>query len=147
MLQAGDRFPAFSGQTHDGQHVNLADFTGRKNVVLFFYPEDMTSGCTREAQGFSQHLADFAALDTVVYGISVQSLQSHQEFASSCDLTVALLSDEGGALSRQLGILNDKGKAQRTTFVIDKSGAVSRVFEGVVVDGHVDLVLEAVRAL
>lgn len=146
-IQEGDQFPEVSGQTHDGQVVNLADFRGTKNVVLYFYPKDLTPGCTREAIDFDRKLNDFAAHDTAVIGMSVDSSSAHGTFAQACGLHFPLLSDEDRSLSGQLGILSDAGMAKRTTFVIDRSGRVRKIFAVSQVDGHVDEVLETVSQL
>lgn len=153
-IKEGDRFPEVSAQTHDGRTVRLADFQGQKNVVLYFYPKDLTPGCTREAIDFDRKLGEFAARNTEVIGMSVDPVSSHQTFSQACGLHFPLLSDADQALSERLGILAaipghpELGKvAQRTTFVIDTNGQVQRIFSVSQVDGHVDEVLETVNQL
>jgi len=146
-IAEGDRFPHVSGKTFQGEQIDLSGYAGKRNVVLYFYPRDLTPGCTREAIDFDRKLADFDAHDTTVIGMSVDPLEAHQTFTTSCGLHFPLLSDEGGALSDTLGIKADQGYSRRTTFVIDKTGVVRKVFEVQGVDGHVDQVLEAVRSL
>lgn len=146
-IEVGDPFPAVEGTTHDGRAVRLEDFQGTRNVVLYFYPRDLTPGCTREAGDFNRRLGDFAALDTEVVGMSVDPPELHARFTSECDLRFPLLTDEGGRLSAVLGILGEGGTARRTTFLVGKDGRLRRVFHVKSVDGHVDEVLEAVRAL
>ena len=145
-IQEGDVFPAVSGQTYDGQSIHLEDFRGNKNVVLYFYPKDLTPGCTREAIDFDRKLEEFAAHNTAVVGMSVDPIDSHQRFSQACGLHFPLLSDEDAAISRELGIISGN-YAQRTTFVIDTAGRVRRIFSVSQVDGHVDAVLEAVATL
>lgn len=142
----GERFPEFEGRTHDGRQIRTADLRGR-SAVVYFYPKDMTPGCTREAIDFDRRLDLFEALGTAVVGVSVDPSESHEQFTASCGLHFPLLSDEGGALAGRLGILNERGMARRTTYVLDREGVVRRVFEVKQVDGHVDEVLKAVRAL
>jgi peroxiredoxin Q/BCP len=153
-IKVGDPFPAVKAKSQSGDTVDLATFQGRQNVVLYFYPKDLTPGCTREAIDFDRKLGEFKALDTAVLGMSVDPVEAHQNFAASCGLNFPLLADEGRAVSERLGILTeipqrpDLGKiARRTTFVIDKQGVLREVFEVQQVDGHVDEVLEAVRRL
>ena len=146
-VDVGDRFPTVEGTTHDGRTVRLSDFLGTRNVVLYFYPRDLTPGCTREAGDFNRLLGDFAAAGTEVVGMSVDPPSLHERFTSECGLAFPLLTDEGGTLSRTLGILGDSGMAMRTTYVIGKDGIVKHVYHVKGVDGHVDAVLNAVRAL
>jgi thioredoxin-dependent peroxiredoxin len=146
-LEVGDRFPAVTGTTHDGREVDLGDYAGSRNVVLYFYPRDLTPGCTREAGDFNRRLDDFAALDTEVIGMSVDPPNMHERFTTECGLNFPLLTDEKGRLSESLGILSEGGTARRTTFVIGKDGSLRHVFHVKSVDGHVDEVLDAVRAL
>lgn len=147
QIAVGDSFPEFTSETHDAGTVRLADYRGIRNVVVYFYPRDLTPGCTREAGDFNRRLAEFAALDTAVVGVSVDSKEKHGRFIAELGLAFPLLTDPGGALSGRLGILRDSGTAERTTFVIDKAGTVRRIFSVKTVDGHVDEVLQAVRAL
>ena len=149
-VKEGDIFPAIAAQTHTGENINLAEYRGRRHVVLYFYPRDLTPGCSREAIDFDRKVKEFAALDAVVLGMSVDSLDSHQNFANALGLSFSLLSDEDRSISQQLGILreNPKGQyARRVTFLIDKSGVVRRIFHVETVDGHVDEVLAAVQQL
>lgn len=153
-IREGDRFPEVEGVTYDGKTVRVSDFRGQKRVVLYFYPKDLTPGCTREAIDFDRKLSDFEVANAVVIGMSVDPPEAHRNFAEACGLRFPLLSDEGGKLSERLGILTeipsrpDLGKvARRTTFVLDEEGRVRRIFEVKKVDGHVDEVLEAVRNL
>lgn len=147
-IDQGDQFPAVSGETYQGERIDLADFRGKKNVVLYFYPRDLTPGCTREAIDFDRRLDQFAAADTVVIGMSVDPPEAHQSFTAACGLHFPLLSDTDRSLSRTLGILNDNGThAKRTTFVVDKQGAVHKIFQVSTVDGHADEVLATVQKL
>ncbi len=147
-LNEGEQFPDLNTQTHQGQAFSLSGYRGQKNVVLYFYPKDLTPGCTREAIDFDRKLEQFGEYDTVVVGVSVDPKSDHESFSAACGLHFPLLSDTDRTLSRQLGILNEKGTyAKRTTFVIDKTGKVRKIFHVTQVDGHVDQVLEAVSSL
>lgn len=143
----------FSLPATDGQTFSLSAQRGRK-VVLFFYPKDSTPGCTLEAQGFRDHLADFTAANTVVVGVSRDSLKSHENFKTKQSLNYALLSDAEERLCQQFGVIKLKkmyGKEvrgiERSTFLIDAEGVLRQVWRGVKVDGHVLAVLDAVRQL
>ena len=123
-------------------------------VVLFFYPRDNTAGCTKEAIGFSEHLAAFDAAGVKVFGVSKDSLTSHEKFREKQGLSVSLLSDENSDLCERLGVWKEKsmyGKKfwgiERSTFLIDATGNVVREWRKVKVPGHVEEVLEAARAL
>lgn len=144
-MGVGDRFPDLEGQTHDGTTVRLDDLRRNGGAVVYFYPRDLTPGCTREAIDFERRLDDFQRAGTAVVGVSVDPPDSHQRFSAACGLRFPLLSDEGGKLAGQLGILSERGTARRTTYVIDSDGTIRRLFEVKGVDGHVDEVLAAVR--
>lgn len=142
-IQEGDRFPEVTGHTHDGREIRLGDFHGKKRVVLYFYPKDLTPGCTREAIDFDRKQEAFAAHDTAVIGMSVDPPEAHASFAAACGLHFPLLSDEDRSLSEKIGILTERGLAARTTFLIDKEGRVQKIWSVTQVDGHVNEVLEA----
>jgi len=153
-LKEGDRAPEFRAASSQGGEVGLADFRGRKKVVLYFYPKDDTPGCTKEACGFRDVRADFDAADTVVLGVSKDSVASHGRFQQKYGLTFPLLADPERAIIEAYGVWAEKtmyGKPTmgvvRSTFLIDRDGVVRRVWRGVKVDGHVDEVLAAARAL
>ena len=151
--QEGDRAPDFSLPSDDGTSIALKDFRG-KNVVLYFYPKDDTSGCTKEAIGFTEALKDFATLDAVVLGASRDSVAKHQKFKDKHDLGVTLISDEEGSLCSDYGVWVEKSMygrtymgVERATFLIDKSGKVKRVWRKVKIRGHVEEVLDAASAM
>ncbi|WP_146588066.1 peroxiredoxin [Puniceibacterium confluentis] len=123
-------------------------------VVLFFYPRDDTSGCTKENEAFSALLPEFNALGVRVYGISKDSIASHDKFMAKKNLTVPLLSDEGADISERFGVWKEKsmyGKTfmgiERSTFLIDARGDIARAWRKVKVPGHAEEVLAAVQAL
>ena len=150
---AGEPAPDFELPSTSGGTVRLSEQRGRP-VVLFFYPKDMTSGCTAEACAFQASLPDFSEVDAEIFGISRDSLESHAEFREKEGLSFDLLSDVDGDVTERYGVWKEKkmyGKAQmgieRTTFVIGPDGRIARVFPKVQVEGHADEVLEAVREL
>ncbi|RBI83217.1 peroxiredoxin [Rhodosalinus halophilus] len=123
-------------------------------VVLFFYPRDDTSGCTKESIAFSGLKEEFDKLGVKVFGISKDSMKSHEKFADKHGLTVPLLSDEGSDVAEQYGVWKEKsmyGKTfwgiERSTFLIDGAGRIAREWRKVKVPGHAEEVLEAARAL
>ncbi len=154
MLTARQPAPLFSSVNQDNRTVNLADYLGKKNVVLYFYPKDDTPGCTIEANDFTSLAGEFAQLDTVVIGVSKDSCESHQAFINKYGLDVELLSDTGGALCELYGVWQEKEKQGvktmgivRSTFIINKDGQLEEAMYGVSADGHAQQVLEKVKRL
>ncbi|MEM1379713.1 MAG: peroxiredoxin [Pseudomonadota bacterium] len=152
MVSEGDKAPNFKLPTEDGE-VKLSDFKG-KTLVLYFYPKDDTSGCTKEAIGFSEALADFEAAGATVLGVSKDSVDKHAKFRAKHELTVPLASDEEGAMIEAYGSWVEKsmyGKKymgiDRSTFVIDGKGVIRHVWRKVRVPKHVETVLAAVQEL
>jgi peroxiredoxin Q/BCP len=149
MVNEGDPAPDFRLPADDGRTYSLKDFRGKK-VVLYFYPKDDTSGCTREACSFRDSLARVTSKGAVVLGVSKDDLDSHTRFRKKYELTFPLLSDTDGMALNAYGVWKEKsayGKTfmgvERTTFIIDEKGRIAKVFLRVKVDGHVDEVLEA----
>lgn len=145
-MQAGDGFPDVRVVDAEGRAASLSERLGGRPAVVFFYPADHTSGCTREAQDFQRLLPRFREAGVGVFGVSVDDTDSHRRFADDCGLEFPLLTDAGGALSQALGILNEGGRCRRTTYLLAGDGRVRRVWEGVKVDGHADEVLAAATA-
>lgn len=140
--------PATSGQT-----ISLASLKG-KQVVIYFYPKDSTPGCTTQGQGFRDQLEAFKAANTEVFGVSRDSLKSHENFKAKQAFTFELISDKEEALCQQFDVIKLKklyGKeymgVDRSTFLIDKDGVLRQEWRGVKVAGHVDAVLAAAQAL
>ncbi|MDX1974255.1 MAG: thioredoxin-dependent thiol peroxidase [Rickettsiales bacterium] len=152
-LAAGDKAPDFSLSTDGNKQVSLADLKGKK-VVLYFYPKDDTPGCTQEAKEFRDQLKEFEKAGAVILGASKDSVKSHEKFKEKYCLPFPLLSDESGSLSENYGVWVEKsmyGKTymgiERATYLIDQQGVIRNVWRKVKVDGHVDEVLAAVKAL
>ncbi len=153
MLQTGQTSPDFTLPDGNGTPVTLSDQRPTK-VVLYFYPKDDTPGCTTEALDFTAMAADFVAADTVVFGISRDSVASHAKFSAKHDLTVRLLSDEDGTVCEAYGVWVEKknyGRTymgiERTTVLIDGAGQIAEIWNKVRVKGHADAVLKAAQAL
>jgi peroxiredoxin Q/BCP len=153
MTDIGDTIPDIALTAPDGSSVSASDYAG-KAWVLYFYPKDDTSGCTKEAQEFSAHLAEFEAAGVSVLGVSKDPPKKHQKFIEKYGLTVPLASDsETDGLAEAMGVWIEKsmyGKKymgmDRSTFLVGKDGKVVRVWRKVKVAWHVAEVLEAARA-
>jgi peroxiredoxin Q/BCP len=135
-LKPGDPAPKFSASTQDGSKVSLSDFKGKKNVALFFYVRDNTSGCTREARSLRDAAASFEERNTEVIGVSVNSVESHQRFAANNELEFSLLADPDGKIAKAYGVLRPTEMAERATFLIDKKGVIRYVWPTVSITGH-----------
>jgi len=152
-LTIGDRAPAFALPATGGRTISLDGLEGRK-AVIYFYPKDDTSGCTRQAQEFQARKADFAAAETDIIGVSADSLSSHDRFRAKYGLDFPLASDESKATLEAFGVWAEKslyGRTfmgiERTTVLIDRDGRIAKVWPKVKVPGHADEVLAAARAL
>lgn len=145
--------PLFELPATGDSSVRLTDLKGR-NVVLYFYPKDSTPGCTKEGLDFSTHYADFQAFDTEIFGLSRDGLKAHENFKRKQGFPFALLSDKDEAVCKAYDVIKLKkmyGKEslgiERSTFLIDRNGVLRQAWRKVKVDGHVQEVLEAVKAL
>lgn len=152
-LTIGQPAPPFSLPTDGGGSVSLSGLAG-KNVCLYFYPKDDTSGCTKEAIAFNGLRAAFAAANTEIIGLSADSVSSHDKFKKKYGLGFALASDEGKAALEAYGVWVEKsmyGKKymgiERTTVLIDKAGKVAAIWNKVKVEGHAEEVLAAAQKL
>src|ERR1700746_2047554 len=154
--RAGDKTPAVGGEapdftlnSQDGKSISLHDYKG-KWVVLYFYPKDMTSGCTIEAHNFQRNLAKYDAKNAVILGVSVQDEKSHQEFCAKESLTFKLLADTKKEVSEKYDSVMNLGVmklSSRHTFLVDPNGVVRRVWTSVDVKTHSDDVLAAIDQL
>ena len=154
MLKNNQPAPKFSLPNQDNNIVNLVDYHGKKNVVLYFYPKDDTPGCTIEANDFTALAKEFADLDTVVIGVSKDSCGSHQAFIKKYGLNVELLSDTGGELCERYGVWQEKEKQGekkmgivRSTFIIKKDGVLEEAIYGVAADGHAQDILDKIKQM
>jgi thioredoxin-dependent peroxiredoxin len=145
----GTAAPGFTLDSQEGAKVNLSDFRG-KWVVLYFYPKDMTTGCTIEAHNFQRDLAMFDKRNAVIVGISADSLQSHQQFCTKESLTFRLLSDANHRVTSAYGSLTHFGEtvmAARNTFLIDPEGVIRKIYTKVNPGRHSDEVLATLTDL
>lgn len=141
MPEAGQKAPTFSLPSEDGTSISLASFRG-KWVVLYFYPKDMTKGCTIEAHNFQRDMSKYDSLNAVVLGVSVDSVSSHQEFCAKDGLHFKLLSDEDKKVVTKYGTLSDNGMmSKRDTFLINPQGKIVKVWTGVDPNVHSEEVL------
>ncbi|MDZ7260746.1 MAG: thioredoxin-dependent thiol peroxidase [candidate division KSB1 bacterium] len=150
MLKPGDKAPDFTLTSDRGEQVSLSDFMGKSEVVLYFYPKDNTSGCTKEACSFRDNIREIETQGAVVLGISPDSVTSHQNFIQKHKLNFTLLSDPEHKVAEVYGAWGEKsmyGKKYwgilRTTFIIGKDGIIKHVFENVKPAGHAEEVLTA----
>ncbi|MGJ5819800.1 peroxiredoxin [Paludibaculum fermentans] len=142
MPQTGQQAPEFSLPSQEGTNVALKALRG-KWVVLYFYPKDMTQGCTIEAHNFQRDLAKYEAKNAAILGVSVDSVDSHKEFCTKESLTFKLLADADKKVVEEYGSLNQRGMASRNTFLIDPKGKIAKVWTGVSPAKHSEEVLAA----
>ena len=154
MLKPGDKAPELSLPDADMSFVDIKDFKGKKNVVLYFYVRDDTPGCTTQGIEFSELESDFAKLDTVVLGISRDDCISHGVFRDKHGISVQLLADKEGEACQAYGVWQEKEKdgvkrmgIVRSTFVIDKKGIVRHALYGVQSKGHAEDILELIKEM
>lgn len=152
-ISVGKAVPDLEVRATDDQKFMLSDLRG-KNVVLYFYPKDNTPGCTTESQDFRDHYEEFRKFNTEIFGISRDSLKSHDGFKSKECLPFDLISDDDEQLCKLFNVIKEKtlyGKnylgIDRSTFILDAEGIVRKEFRGVKVDGHVAAVLAEVQKL
>ncbi len=153
MIEAGEMAPDFTLESDRGDTVRLEDLRGRR-VVLFFYPRDDTSGCTKEACGFRDSLPAYEAGDTIVLGISPDDVDSHQKFRDKFDLNFPLLADPKHRVADEYGVWGEKrmyGRKYegifRTTFLIDPEGRVEKVYKNVKPARHAEDILADITGL
>jgi peroxiredoxin Q/BCP len=145
----GTAAPDFTLNSQEGKPISLSQYRG-KWVVLYFYPKDMTSGCTIEAHNFQRDQAKYGAANAVVLGVSVQDVQSHQEFCTKDGLTFKLLADTNQKVSEEYGSLKNYGVMKlsaRNTFIIDPQGKIVKEYIGVDPNKHSEEVLAELATL
>jgi thioredoxin-dependent peroxiredoxin len=150
MINEGDKAPAITVKASDGSSVNLA--SPGEPLVLYFYPKDDTSGCTREAQDFTALAGDFRKAGVKVVGVSRDAMTSHEKFIGKYDLAVPLVSDEDGRISNAFGTWVQKSMygrkymgMERATYLIGADGRMLKAWRKVKVPGHAQAVLDAAR--
>jgi peroxiredoxin Q/BCP len=152
MVKEGNKAPDFSAADQNGNKVKLSAFKGKKNVVLYFYPKDMTPGCTTEACDFRDQFKKFKGAE--ILGVSIDPPEKHQKFIDKYDLPFTLISDVDQKVVNKYGVWQEKklyGRKfmgiVRSTFIIDKTGVVRKIFPKVKVKNHVDEVMQALKEL
>lgn len=147
-LNVGTVAPNFKSFIDGGGEINLNDYKGKK-VVLYFYPKDDTSGCTKQACGFKDNMERITSTGAVVLGVSPDSVNSHNKFKDKYNLNFNLISDETKEIATNYGVWVEKsmyGKkymgVERTTFIIDEKGEIAKIYNKVKVDGHIEKVIE-----
>ena len=153
MLKPGNPAPAFTLKNENGENFSLSKAKG-KWLVLYFYPKDMTSGCTAEACDFTENIGQFRKKEALVWGVSPDSVDSHRKFVEKKSLEVSLLADEGSRVCQKYGVWQLKklyGKEYmgvvRTTFLIDPRGKIAHIWPKVKVNGHIGETLKKLSEL
>ena len=151
-IKEGNKAPDFTAIDQDGEKVKLSSVRGEKNVVLYFYPKDMTPGCTTQACDFRDQHKKFK--NTVILGVSIDSTERHQKFIAKYDLPFTLIADIDKKVVQKYGIWQEKklyGKTfmgiVRTTFIIDKNGTIQKISPKVKVKTHIEDVLSALKEI
>ncbi len=151
MLEEGKKAPEFKLKDQDGNLHSLKDYKG-KNVVLYFYPKDNTSGCTAEACNFRDEFPKFKNINAEILGVSPDSVESHKKFADKYNLPFTLLADENKEVVEKYGVWKQKSMygrkymgVERTTIIIDTEGKIKKIFSKVKVPNHNQEVIEALR--
>ena len=152
MVKEGNKAPDFSGKNQEGQLVKLSSFKGKKNIILYFYPKDMTPGCTTEACDFRDQYKQFK--NTTILGVSMDSPERHQKFIAKYNLPFDLIADENKKIVEKYGVWQEKklyGKTFmgiiRSTFIIDKNGVIHKIFTKVKVKEHVEEVIHFLKKI
>jgi thioredoxin-dependent peroxiredoxin len=148
-IAVGDLAPEFTLQSQNGEAVSLKQMLGETEIVLYFYPKDNTPGCTAEAHAFRDRYEVFKEMGAEVIGVSSDSVNSHRDFASKCDLPFTILSDPGGAVRKLYGVPSSLGFLPgRVTYIIDKEGVVRCVFASQLNPGkHVEEAMRVLKSL
>lgn len=147
MLKVGNKAPEFNLIADNGEKISLKDYKGKK-VVLYFYPKDMTTGCTKEACDLRDNIKKFDKKNAVVIGVSPDGTKSHLKFKEKYELPFTLLSDESKKMLEDYRVWQEKSMygrkymgVVRTTLIIDENGKIEKIFEKVKVQGHIDEIL------
>ena len=144
--EKGQRLPDVEFVTEDGGRLSAGEITGKK-TVLYFYPKDDTPGCTKEACAFRDRMGDYEGAGIQVYGVSLDSPESHRKFREKHNLNFPLLTDEGGRAAEALGVLGERGYANRITFLLAPDGEIAKTYPEVSPETHADEILEDAATL
>ena len=147
MPQQGEQLPDVEFITEGGERLSAGDLGGQK-TVLYFYPKDDTPSCTKEACAFRDRMGDYEKAGIQVYGVSLDSPESHRRFREKHNLNFPLLTDEGGRAAKALGVLREGGeKANRVTFLLGADGRIAKVYPEVSPETHADGILQDAASL
>ncbi len=147
MPPQGQQLPDVEFITEGGERLAAGDLGGQK-TVLYFYPKDDTPGCTKEACAFRDRMGDYGEAGIQVYGVSLDSPESHRRFREKYNLNFPLLTDEGGRAAEALGVLREnREKANRVTFLLDPDGRIARIYPEVSPEAHADEILQDAASL
>jgi thioredoxin-dependent peroxiredoxin len=141
MLKPGDEAPDFTGTTADGASLTFSSFRGRP-VVLYFYPKANSLGCSIEARGFAEHYPEFEKAGVAVVGVSVDSVDAQKRFQEKCGVPYPLVADRDRSIAQKYGVIGLFGVAKRVTFLLDPSGRITEVVEGIAPGPHVRRAVE-----
>jgi peroxiredoxin Q/BCP len=151
MIEVGKKAPDFTLVDQNDKKISLKDFKGKK-IILYFYPKDNTSGCTKEACNFRDEFPKFNGVHSVILGVSPDSVSSHKKFADKYDLPFSLLADEDKKVLQLYDVWKEKSMygrkymgVERTTLIIDENGKIKKIFNKVKVDEHHKEILEALK--
>jgi peroxiredoxin Q/BCP len=148
MPKAGDTAPPFEGQNQDGKTVKLADFAGKKIVLLYFYPKDFTGGCTKEACGFRDRMDELQTNNVAVIGVSFDSAESHKKFIEQYKLNFTLLADTDGTITKAYAVkMPMMNMAKRVSFLIGTDGKILHVTDAMNPQTHFDEMQAALAGL
>lgn len=140
-VKVGDKFPAFKAYDSTGKETTLSGLSGKK-VIVYFYPKDNTPGCTIEANEFNKNLSTFNKKGVEIIGVSKDSRSSHEGFCGKYGLKFPLVTDDGGKIGKELGIMKITGMHARTTFLLNGEGKIEKIFENVKAEGHAEELLK-----
>lgn len=146
MPEQGQRLPDVEFITESGEKLTAGDLSGQR-TVLYFYPRDETPGCIKEACAFRDRMDDYEQAGIQVYGVSLDSPKSHRQFREKHSLSFPLLTDEDGSAAQALGVLGDRGYANRATFLLASDGKIAKVYPDVSPETHANKILEDAASL
>jgi peroxiredoxin Q/BCP len=147
QLKEGDTAPDFSLQSDDSSWIKLSDYLNKSAVVLYFYPKDFTSGCTKQACNFRDNISGIQKNNAVVLGVSVDDAESHKKFKEEHNLNYTLLADPSKEVSTKYSGLKENGLANRVTFIIDKEGTIKKIYQNVDVNENYKEIIEYLKTM
>ena len=144
-LKEGDTAPDFTLQSETGDWIKLSDYKDKSAIVLYFYPKDFTSGCTKQACNFRDNISGIQDQKAIVLGVSVDNAESHKKFKEEYNLNYTLLADTAKEVSKMYSGLRESGLSNRVTFIIDKSGIIKKIYRNVDVNENYKEIIEFLK--